>query len=144
MPWARRGTRRWHLMSLAQRISRCHFFSFLLLVGMPFAPSFLFLVVRPGAPSSFLFLVVRPRAPSSFLFLVVGPGAPSSFLLLFNHMCQKVYFSFSMASLKLANTPGRSLRARFGPCRCSSFCDDGVGNVLLLAMASSLIASLLL
>ena len=41
---------------------------------MPFAPSsFLFLVVRPGAPSSVL-------APSSFLFLVVRPGAPSSVL----------------------------------------------------------------
>ena len=41
---------------------------------MPFVPtSFLFLVVRPGVPSSVL-------APSSFLFLVVWPGAPSSVL----------------------------------------------------------------
>ena len=29
--------------------------------------SFLFLVVRPGAPSSFLFLVAMPFAPSSVL-----------------------------------------------------------------------------
>ena len=59
--------------------------------------SFLFLVVRPGAPSSVLvpsskaslFLVVRPGAPSSVLvpsskaslFLVVRPGAPSSVLV---------------------------------------------------------------
>ena len=52
----------------------------MLLVAMPFAPSsFLFLVVRPGAPSSV-------HAPSSdalcllvaSLFLVVRPGAPSS------------------------------------------------------------------
>ena len=46
----------------------------------------LFLVVRPGAPSSFLFLLVRLGAPSSFLFLVVvvvvRPGAPSSVLFL--------------------------------------------------------------
>ena len=75
---------------------------------MPFAPSsdalvpssFLFLVVRPGAPSGVLapssdaiaslFLVVQPAmpfaprsdalVPSSFLFLVVRPGAPSSVL----------------------------------------------------------------
>ena len=75
---------------------------------MPGAPrSFLFLVVRPGAPgsvldpssdarspySSFFFLVVgqeplvaslllvpMPQAPTGFLFLVVRPGAPSSVL----------------------------------------------------------------
>ena len=70
---------------------------------MPGAPSsFLFLVVRPGAPSSVLapssdatsctqqqgqeplvaslLLVAMPGAPSSFLFLVVRPGAPSSVL----------------------------------------------------------------
>ena len=55
--------------------------------------AFLFLVVRPGTPSSFLVLVVWPgapssvlassskaRSPSSFLVLVVWPGAPSSVL----------------------------------------------------------------
>ena len=69
---------------------------------MPGAPSsFLFLVVRPGAPSSVLapssdatsctqqqgqepvaslLLVAMPGAPSGFLFLVVRPGAPSSVL----------------------------------------------------------------
>ena len=56
---------------------------FLFLVVRPGAPSsFLFLVAMPGARSSFLFLVVRPGAPSSFLFVVAMPGAPSSFLFL--------------------------------------------------------------
>ena len=45
-------------------------------------PSILFLVVRPGAPSSFLFRLIRPGAPSSFLLLIIMPGAPSSFLFL--------------------------------------------------------------
>ena len=48
--------------------------------------SFLFLVVRPGDPSSVLgigsFLVAMPcfTGIGSFLFLVVRPGAPSSVL----------------------------------------------------------------
>ena len=56
--------------------------SFLLLVAMPFATSsFLFLVVRPEEPLvASLLLVAMPFATSSFLFLVVGPGAPSSVL----------------------------------------------------------------
>ena len=56
---------------------------YLFLVAMPFVPSsFLFLVVRPGAPivASF-FLVAMPFVPSSCLFLVVRPGAPSSVLV---------------------------------------------------------------
>ena len=50
----------------------------LLLVAMPFVPSsFLFLVVRLGAPFvASLLLVAMPFVPSSFLFLVVRPGAP--------------------------------------------------------------------
>ena len=41
--------------------------------------SFLFLVVRPGAPSSvLLFPVAMPGALVASLFLVVRPGAPSS------------------------------------------------------------------
>ena len=51
----------------------------MLLVAMPFAPSsFLFLVVRPGAPSSVHAPSSDALCPSSFLFLVVRPGAPSS------------------------------------------------------------------
>ena len=43
----------------------------------------LFLVVRPGAPSSFLFLVAMPGAPSSVLVpSSIMSGATSSFLLL--------------------------------------------------------------
>ena len=61
----------------------------LLLVAMPFVTSsFLFPVVRPGAPSSVLVttskaLVTSSDAlvTSSFLFLVVRPGAPSSVLV---------------------------------------------------------------
>ena len=52
-----------------------------MLVAMPFVPSsFLFLVARPGAPSSVL-VVVRPGAPSTFLLLVARPGAPGSVLV---------------------------------------------------------------
>ena len=42
--------------------------------------SLLFLVVRPGAPSSILAPSSDARSPycSSFLLLVVRPGAPSS------------------------------------------------------------------
>ena len=42
--------------------------------------SFLFLVVRPGAPSSVLAPSSDALVTSSFLFLVVRPGAPSSVL----------------------------------------------------------------
>ena len=48
---------------------------------MPFVNSFLFLVVRPGAPLvASLLLVAMPFATSSFLLLLVMPGAPSSIL----------------------------------------------------------------
>ena len=51
----------------------------MLLVAMPFAlVASLFLVVRPGAPSSVHAPSSDALCSSSFLFLVVRPGAPSS------------------------------------------------------------------
>ena len=64
--------------------------------------SFLFLVVRPGAPFVAFERSVRSKAlcsVRSFLFLVVRPGAPSSFLLLLvRHLLLVAMHLFLVAS----------------------------------------------